>query len=384
MALLLGFAFLLPISISLSEPLVFLAAPVWLVVLARHRGARCLSCPYRWPIAAFLAVAVLSIPWSFRPEMSLQRGHRLPVFLIPFMMLTAFRPDARGGWALAVRTVTLFVAGCALRGFYDVARVAVLVHRGAGLYSTGNMRDPQMYMVALSFLVALVMAAGAKARTASVWTAMAACAAGLVLHFKRGCWMAFVAAAAAMAGMARRWVSLAAVVLCVAALLLVPQVRERVGMLRDESSSRLGGRYVLWSRVAPGMLKDYPNGMGWGAVRYGDLREYSWRVQPGLDHLHNNALQIALELGWAGLAIWLWWMGTAFVAMYQAWRRLPAGEPAGGLALGTFGGFLALMVNGVVEYNFGDSEILMLICFLMGLSCVLREKARLAGDGAAP
>ncbi|MFH0952693.1 MAG: O-antigen ligase family protein, partial [Verrucomicrobiota bacterium] len=361
------------------EPLAFLAVPVWGWVLLTHRDARGLQSPYLWPVACFIAMAALSSMWSVRPELTLHRCHRLLLLPIIFAMWTAFRPDREGGWEQAVRAVVLFVAGCALRGVYDVVRVAVEVSRGVPLYHTGNMRDPQMYMAALGFLAALLIARGTRGRNPSVWAAAAACGAGLVLHFKRGCWFAFGFAAAVMGLMARRWKVVLVLVLCAAGLLLVPQVRDRVEMLRTESSFTKGGRYVLWAEVAPAMLRDYPRGMGWGAVRHEDLREYSWRVQPGLDHLHNNALQVALELGWAGLAIWLWWMGTAFGVMLGAWRRSPPGDPAQPLALGTFGAFLALMTNGVVEYNFGDSEILMLLCFLMGLSGVLRGKTRPAG-----
>jgi hypothetical protein len=86
-------------------------------------------------------------------------------------------------------------------------------------------------------------------------------------------------------------------------------------MLTDEWSNRQGGRYVLWMDVAPVLLKQYPQGMGLKATRHEDLTRISPRVQPNLDHLHNNVIQVRLELGWAGLLAWLWWMATAFFVM---------------------------------------------------------------------
>ena len=47
------------------------------------------------------------------------------------------------------------------------------------------------------------------------------------------------------------------------------------------------------------------------------------------------------------------------------------GSPLAGIALGSLAAFCGVMLNGVVEYNFGDSEILMLLCALMGISSAI-------------
>jgi O-antigen ligase len=163
-----------------------------------------------------------------------------------------------------------------------------------------------------------------------------------------------------------------AVVLCAVALVFVPQVRDRLQLLGQEWSDRQGGRHVLWTKVAPAMLKQYPLGMGFKATKHEDFLPYAANVQPKLNHLHNNVLQVTLEMGSAGLAAWLGWMVLTFWILYGA-SRGGTGEAAQ-LALGALGAFCALMFNGMVEYNFGDSEILMLLCFLMGLSCVIYQK----------
>ena len=76
-------------------------------------------------------------------------------------------------------------------------------------------------------------------------------------------------------------------------------------------------------------------------------------------------------MGPAGLAAWLGWMAVTVWMLYRS-SRGPPGE-ASRMALGALGAFVALMLNGVVEYNFGDSEVLMLLCLLMGLSCVVDQ-----------
>jgi O-antigen ligase len=87
-------------------------------------------------------------------------------------------------------------------------------------------------------------------------------------------------------------------------------------------------------------------------------------------HLHNNFLQIAAERGIPGLILWLWFMVQITL---DSWRRLrlmrthATAEPdrerfwVSGAA---FGACIALLTGGLLEYNFGDSEVLMLFLFM--------------------
>ena len=83
--------------------------------------------------------------------------------------------------------------------------------------------------------------------------------------------------------------------------------------------------------------------------------------------MHNNLLQVTLETGLPGSIAWSIWMITAFVVMA---RRLDGRERSmrARLNVGVLCAFAGLMLNGAVEYNFGDTEILMLFSFLMGCS----------------
>ena len=82
-----------------------------------------------------------------------------------------------------------------------------------------------------------------------------------------------------------------------------------------------------------------------------------------MNHLHNNPLQITAELGWPGLLVWSGLMLSALWFAWQRWRRR-----AGLVELAGFGMLFGLMVNGLVEYNFGDLEIFMLLCVATGMA----------------
>jgi O-antigen ligase len=107
-----------------------------------------------------------------------------------------------------------------------------------------------------------------------------------------------------------------------------------------------------------------PKNVNTEALRYRGSREFpDWLYQ----HMHNNFLQLAAERGLPGLAFWLWLMGR-FV--YDAWglfRRAVAMREREALLSSTasIGCWVALMISGLFEYNFGDSEVLILFLFLM-------------------
>ena len=80
-------------------------------------------------------------------------------------------------------------------------------------------------------------------------------------------------------------------------------------------------------------------------------------------HLHNVPLQIAAERGLPALGVWLWFVGatiTALVRMFRQGRERVLTTTA----LAAMAGMLAA---GLFEYNFGDSEFLMLFLVLITL-----------------
>lgn len=368
---LLLFALALPLSIAVAEPLVFVAIPLWLVCSWRRRCPGMGRCLWVAVMVLFLVQALLSVLWSLKPSLSWHRAHRLLVLLLAFMVPSAF-PVKRDGGARLRLAVLLFIAACSLRGLYDVIRIALVAVRGGGLYAAGNMRDPQMYMTALCFLLGGLIQTGARAFGSSAWLSFLLNAGGLLVHFKRGAWFSFLLASTLMGGLARRKWLILTILAGALALAALPQVRTRLAMLRQEGTHRLGGRYVLWTCVAPEIIRDNPQGMGYGAVQQKDLFRYSRRVRPNINHLHNNVLQVTLETGIAGGVLWLLWMGSAFVWLFSAaGRSRRQGKASAWLWMGCLGAFTALMANGVVEYNFGDTEILMLLSLVLGIACAL-------------
>jgi len=47
-----------------------------------------------------------------------------------------------------------------------------------------------------------------------------------------------------------------------------------------------------------------------------------------------------------------------------------------GIVLGALGGLLGFMTSGVVHYNWGDSEVVMMVYLIMGFSLVVERMTR--------
>jgi O-antigen ligase len=85
-------------------------------------------------------------------------------------------------------------------------------------------------------------------------------------------------------------------------------------------------------------------------------------VQQLNSHLHNVPLQIAAERGLPALAVWLWFIGTL---LRDFIRNRKSGEVS--LNNGALAVTIAMLTAGMFEYNFGDSEFLMLFLVLVTL-----------------
>ncbi len=128
-----------------------------------------------------------------------------------------------------------------------------------------------------------------------------------------------------------------------------PTNRDRLAML--EAGSAIVKRYPL-TGVGPNVVHEiYPN-----------YRQTS-AVEQTPPHLHNVPLQIAAERGLPALGIWLWFVLSAAVGL---WQRFRTDRPRY-LAAAGLGALAAMLAAGFFEYNFGDSEFLVTFLVLLTL-----------------
>lgn len=108
-------------------------------------------------------------------------------------------------------------------------------------------------------------------------------------------------------------------------------------------------------------------------------------IEPNQWHLHNNFVHLGVTRGVLGLAAFLYLFLRVFrLGSYRA--RVEGEDFDRGLAVGILGAAVAFLVAGFTEYNWGDSEVLMLLYMLFGLlaSCGRQEGAALASEALHP
>ncbi len=403
--LLLIHAALLPISIAAGQIWAYLFALVALIAWVRGGLPSVRRAPLAGVLAVFALTVFLSAIVGVRPALALAKSDRLLLLAVAlFFPLLFVTRETGSAESLLRKLIALFLIGCALKAGYDCVRIPVThfldvsryraaVSAGtwaAGdlpptLFDAGNMRDPQFYAVALSLAGALWLLRAPGFRPAFLVGAIAVTGLALLLHFKRGAWFSAAIALLVLALLSNRRRMVLVLLVAALAASFLPSVRARVGQIRDEFSLKSGGRYTLWTRVAPALFKEYPLGMGWRSVQHEDMTYHRVSVQKKLNHLHNNVMQVRLELGWPGMAAWLAWMGAGFVLLFRAWREAAARRPEyAGPALGLLIAFLTLHLNGLVEYNFGDGEIFMLMNLVLALGVAGWVMLRRPAEAVSP
>jgi putative inorganic carbon (HCO3(-)) transporter len=198
------------------------------------------------------------------------------------------------------------------------------------------------------------------------WMAWLVVAVSIVLNFTRGVWLGcFVVGLYLVARWRPRWLLLVPVVIVIGYFAAPTMMRERVKLAFHPSQDpALSIRLEMW-HVAGRMIRQHP----WLGVGPNNIVEvYALYLPPGKSpepgyhsHLHNNFFQFGAERGLPVLAAWAWMMGALGWHFWRLRRKLRARR---WIADAAFAGWLALLVEGCFEFNFGTSPVLMLFLFI--------------------
>ena len=206
----------------------------------------------------------------------------------------------------------------------------------------------------------------------------------LLLTITRASWLGAAVAALIilLLSVPRRMViaiALLAVPLVLAGLFVLQQKRN-VGFL-DQKDGSTTWRETVW-REGVHLLVSNPRhllvGVGMDTIK---KRWRQWGMFDGgrlpWGHMHSNLLQIALERGLPALCCWL---VLLFVYARTLWRLLRSGLKLHwmdrGILLGALGGLLGFFTSGLVHYNWGDSEVVMVLYLIMGLTLAVHRLLR--------
>ena len=350
----------LPISIAASQILLTLAIGLWLGILAVRRERPRVP-RFFWPLLAYALLTLLSVAASLDPSASLADSKEVLLFLVVPVVYRL----ARGRAASTAATV-IISAGAATAVFG-------VVQYGIFGYDDLRQRPPGFmghYMTYAGLLMLVLMLATARllwdARDRA-WTSLVlpALAVALATTFTRSAWIgACVGGGLLLAMKNLRLLALLPILAIVMMAVAPAAIADRFDSIFDRRNPTNRDRIAM-ARAGVKMVGDYPlTGVGPDMVQqvYPRYRGPD-AVNENNPHLHNVPLQIAAERGLPALGVWLWFVVAALRELTARFRQ----QESRALAAAGLAAMASMLTAGAFEYNFGDSEFLMMLLVLLTL-----------------
>jgi O-antigen ligase len=357
---LLGFVAAAQVSVAAAGIMLAITIACWATVMAVHHERIQVPTMF-WLLAAYGAATLVSALGSVNPAQSLIDCKQLVLFLIVPLVYRF----ARG--SVAVSIVTLIISVGAVIALIGIAQYGLFHYDNLGKRPQGPLGHYMTYSGVL-MLVATAAAARLLFRNGDrLWTAlvMPALLFALAVTLARNAWVGTCVGLAVLFALKdRRLLALIPIGIALFVIVAPSNVTLRMYSIFDPTDATNRDR-VAMLRYGAEMVRDHPlTGVGPDMVKhvYADYRD-AMAVQPINFHLHNVPMQIAAERGLPALLVWL-----AFIIFVtkDLWRRLRESRHPS-LAAGGLAAIAAMLTAGLFEYNFGDSEFLMLFLVLITL-----------------
>ena len=350
----------LQVSIALANILLTVTGVLWVALLIKKQE-RVTAPQWFWLLPAYAALTLMSAVMSLAPVTSIIDSKQLLLFLI----VPGVYRLARGQRAITIATVIISVG--AASAIIGIAQYGIFEYDNLGRRPQGSLTHYMTYsglLMLVSGMAAARLLFHGRDRT---WPAlvMPALLAALALTFTRSAMVGTcVGIGLLLAIKDLRLLLLAPIVAGLFTAVAPEQITARLYSTFDPQNETVRDRIAMM-RTGVRLVRDYPlMGVGPDMVEavYADYRDPA-AVQESNPHLHNVPIQIAAERGIPALLAWVALIvavtrGLVHQLRTGAYRSLPAG------GLAAVGGMLAA---GMFEYNFGDSEFLMLWLVLVTL-----------------
>lgn len=374
-------------------PMVTFSNPVWqslhalawillAVEMVRRRRWLVRSPRRLWlPWTLFLGWSVLAAALSYAPSETLYDAKKLLNYLGLFLFLTVLR-SAQDYVRILVGLAVVF----SIESAWGIAQYATadspLDARAHGSFSH-HMTFTGLLLI-VGFLVMPLLSLRPRGKDWLLWALAVLAPLALVASLTRSAWLALIPGAVVVLAFRRaRWLLALPIVLAVLFFAL-PQVRSRALSIVDMRGDYSNVQRLSMAPTGLRMVAAHP-WFGLGSKDQVKRHYPDFEIDPPTPpvafpggpvpepyetplHLHNNALEIAAERGLPALLAWL---AALVVYFREAWRHLrsrPGGEVTleYRLVLGSLAACVASLSMGMLEYNFGDSEVSIL--FLLALS----------------
>src|SRR4051812_10466451 len=355
-----GVAGALQFSIAIAQILLTVSLVCWVALIVVDRES--VDIPsFAWPLIGYAVLTLISTAFSPDPRTSLMACKQMVLFLlVPLVYRFARRGHAQ-------TMVTVIVSCAAAAAAVGIFQYAVLHYDNLGQRPQGTLGHYMTYSGLLMLVIGAAVARILFGERDRLWAALVvpALAVAIPLTFARSAEVGACAAVALLFLLKdKRLLAILPVIALIFFAAAPAGVTDRFESIFNLKNPTNLDRLVMM-REGVHMIKDHPVlGIGPNMVLplYAQYREPD-AVNAVNPHLHNVPLQIAAERGLPALAIWLWFIATLVVAL---WKMLKDKRQRL-LAATALAAVTAMLAAGMFEYNFGDSEFLMLFLVLVTL-----------------
>lgn len=357
------------VSIAGAETLLAMACVAWVL----HRPRSFVWPSYTIPLCVFMALTVLALLMSPQPEIGMSAVRKFVLFTMGLLAANLVTTPARA----RISVLVLLIVAAVASGY-------ALVQFGIGyahFLSTQDLSDDPMVLARIKGFMGHWMTFSGEQLL--VWSAalpallvlkrrwmlpLGIVGTALVFSFTRSVWLGAAGGFIVAASLMPRKVLLGAVLpIAIVATAASGLIYHRLSL--SFQSQRFGPDSSRFELLIGGvrMIQDHPL-FGVGPERiHTEFPHYN----PGKDlpdyygHLENNIVQLAAERGLLCLAAFLWLifeLYASFIAMLKT-----ATNETRWVILSALSALTGFIIAGFLSYNFGDSEVLLLLLFIVSL-----------------
>ena len=385
-------------SIAASQILLGLALAALLLSSKRLRLP-----PIKLPLTLFLAGTVISWLASGHIHDGTPQIRKFFVFTVLLVVYSTFRKVSEiRALALIWAAVATLSAVRSLFQFAQKFQESEDLHQNfyqfyVGSRITGFMSHWMTFggeeMIILLFLLALLFFSIERRWKAAGWFCAAVLGLSLVLGFTRSIFLlGFPVGLLYLLWFWHKWLVAAVPVVAIVAFLVAPAaLKERVtSILQPHGQMDSNLHRSITRRTGFEMIRAHPL-LGVGPEVMKDPVQFDRYVPADIPrplptgwygHLHNIYIQYAAERGIPTLLAMLWLIGKVLWDFAIALRGKLAKTEARFVLHGAIAVILAILAEGLLEYNLGDSEVLTLFLAMIAFGYVAREAADLADSRA--
>jgi len=361
------------LSISVTQISFAIGVLAWLTkVHLTHTWNKIYRTSVGLPILCFCLASILAVITSVDYAASLSHLKKIFQFAILFWVANTVTNEKQKDLLIKLLIISGVIA--AIIGFSQAWSTAVTLQtRVAGTMS--------VYMTFAGILMLVGLIASGRYLfndTKEKWVMVATgiiifC---LLLTLTRQAWLGFFVGFLVLIIFYNKKYLLAIPFAIIGLLLFAPEsIKDRMLSLIDLSDWTFQARIFLWQGGLE-IFKDHPiTGCGFKCVdvlhtQYPDPSGYIARHRG----MHNNIIQLLVDTGILGLATWLSIWAYYFLAIYKQLNKKIINSVTKGLVIGSLAAVISFLVGGMFETNFYDSEVVMLLYFIMGLAIAETSK----------